>query len=230
MLTSLAEDPDFGSVPAPVLHGLVDGAEICEASKGSRIYEAGERWGRLGFVIEGSVAMFANGEDAKEHLYEHAHPGQFFGVSAMFDGGAEMAQTVVVSSRARCALIDGAFALAACKQHGTLAVAFAITLARRVRRTTSLLAAQMNLTAQERIARYLLGFTSGPSRSPALDPLPLMTQAQIGAAAGTVKDVAARTIGVFERRGALVRERGHIRWLHRERLRELARLAQTDPA
>lgn len=85
----------------------------------------------------------------------------------------------------------------------------------------------MSLTAQERIARYLLDFTGGPGLAAALDPLPLMTQAQIGAAAGTVKDVAPRTIGSFEKTGALKRERGHIRWLHRERLRALARIA--DP-
>ena len=59
----------------------------------------------------------------------------------------------------------------------------------------------------------------------AREPLPQLTQAQIGAAAGTVKDVAARTIGLFEKQGALKRDRGHVQWLHRNRLTDLAGLS-----
>ena len=225
MLKGLIEDPAFGAVPAAVLQALVAHAEVTTAPKGRTIYGEGERWNRLGFVVEGCIAMIAQGEDAKEHLYEHAYPGQFFGVSAMFDGGAEMAKTVVVSRRAAFALIDREIVIDLCRRHGQLAIAFAVTLARRVRGTTSLLAAQMNLTAPERIARYFLRFAApGEGLVAAREPLPLLTQAQIGAAAGTVKDVAARTISVFERQGALKRERGHIAWLHRERLTQLANL------
>lgn len=224
MLKQLVGDPAFGEVPAQVLHALVDGAAVRDARKGEVIYDEGERWDQLGFVIEGCIAMLANGKDAKEHLYEHVFPGHFFGVSAMFDGGVEMARTTVVSRKACHALIDRDAVMELCKQHGILAIAFAMTLARRVRRTTSLLAAQLNLTAQERIARYLLGYASGSGMSEALEPLPQMTQAQIGAAAGTVKDVAARTIGLLERQGALKRERGHVQLVNRDLLAEFARL------
>lgn len=224
MLKQLAGDPAFAEVPAVVLHALIDGATVREARKGEVIYDEGERWDRLGFVVEGCIAMLANGEDAKEHLYEHVFPGSFFGVSAMFDGGAEMAKTAVVTRKACYALMDRGDVLEQCKRHGTLAVAFAMTLARRVRRTTSLLAAQVNLTAQERIARYLLNYASGEGMSQALEPLPQMTQAQIGAAAGTVKDVAARTIGFLERAGALKRERGHVQLVDPKLLARYARL------
>jgi len=224
MLKQLVGDDAFGEVPAQALHVLVDGSTIQAAIKGEGVYEKGERWGRLGFVIDGCVAMLANGEDAKEHLYEHVFPGNFFGVSAMLDGGVEMARTAVVSRKACLALMDGDAVIDLCKQHGTLAIAFAVTLARRIRHTTALLAAQLNLTAQERIARYLLRFAGDTGLSEALEPLPQMTQAQIGAAAGTVKDVAARTIGLLEREGALKRERGHIQLVHREILARFARL------
>jgi CRP-like cAMP-binding protein len=223
MLDALTQDPAFRDVPVGVVRALVEGVAVGVAAKGDVVYEAGQRWDRLGFVVEGSIAMFA-GTEAKEHLYERAGPGEFFGVSAMFDGDAEMARTVVVSRRFVAAYAQRDVVLAACREHGSLAIAFATTIARRVRRTTALLADQLNLTATERIARYLLGFAVGPGRTEARDPLPLMTQAQIGAAAGTVKDVAARTIGAFEQQGALERERGHVRWLHRERLRALGRV------
>src|SRR5579862_1367586 len=106
MLRGLAEDPAFGEVAAPVLQRLVGGAEIRNATKGEAIYDAGEQWAGVGFVIGGSIAMLAHGEEEKDHLYEQANPGDFFGVSAMFDGGAEMARTIVVSSKARYAMLN----------------------------------------------------------------------------------------------------------------------------
>jgi CRP/FNR family cyclic AMP-dependent transcriptional regulator len=224
MLRALAQDEAFGEVPAGVLQALVDEASVVDAGKGDIVYDTGEHWSRLGFVVDGCIAMIAQGDDAKEHLYEHTYAGQFFGVSAMFDGGPEMARTLVVSSKARYVTIDREAVLLLCKKHGVLAIAFAMTLARRVRRTTALLADQVNLSAQQRIARYLMTFSDGDAMAPARDPLPLMTQAQIGAAAGTVKDVAARTIGLFEKEGALKRERGNIMWLDRTRLRDLGGL------
>jgi hypothetical protein len=45
-----------------------------------------------------------------------------------------------------------------------------------------------------------------------------MTQSQVAASAGTVKEVAARAIAELERLQALRRERGHIRYLDRTKL------------
>lgn len=229
LLKSLADNRAFGDVPARVLQQLADVASVAEARKGATIYEAGQPWGNLGFLVEGSIAMLASGDEEKERLYEHAFAGHFFGISSMFDGAPEMARTVVVSQKAVYLVIERATVVDLCKQHGTLAVAFAVTLARRVRRTTSLLA-EMNLTAQQRIARYLLGFAGAAGLSAALDPLPLMTQSQIGAAAGTVKEVVGRTVAAFEQQGAVKRERGRIRWIHRERLMELGGVPAADEA
>ncbi len=224
MLRTLAGDPAFAEVPAAVLQEIAGMAEVTEARRGEIVYEAGETWGRLGFVVDGCIAMAAAGDDGKEHQYELIFAGQFFGVSAMFDGGAEMARTVVISSKARYASISRRHVLAAAKAHGALAIAFGVTLARRVRRTTALLAEQVNLSARERIARYLLQFAPGEGMSEAREPLPLLTLAQIGAAAGTVKDVASRTITALEEAGALRRERGNVRWLDARVLRRFARV------
>jgi hypothetical protein len=59
--------------------------------------------------------------------------------------------------------------------------------------------------------------------APAIAPLPNMTQSQIAASAGTVKEVAARAIAELERQGLLKRERGHIRYLNRQGLTDFVR-------
>ncbi len=106
-----------------------------------------------------------------------------------------------------------------CDEDATLAVVLAGVLARRVRGLTSLLAFQVNLPTMTRMARYLLqhcGDSAG--LAPSTGTLPLMTQAQIAAAAGTTKEVAARLIRTLEEANALRRERGHIRYLDRDRI------------
>ncbi len=55
---------------------------------------------------------------------------------------------------------------------------------------------------------------------PAAPSLSTITQSQIAAAGGTVKEVAARAIAELESRKALRREHGHIRYLDREVLLE----------
>jgi hypothetical protein len=70
-----------------------------------------------------------------------------------------------------------------------------------------------------RVANALLPYAA-PEQGlhPALPPLPNMTQSQVAASAGTVKEVAARAIAELERLQALRRERGHIRYLDRTKL------------
>ena len=222
MIRALCDDPAFGGVKPAILTALVESTELRAVSKGHVIYEGGQNWGHLGFVVDGEIAMIAGLGRDKGHLYEQAQRGDFFGVSAVFDGGAEMARTIVISQKATYALVAADVVLDLCRENGPLAIAFAKTLARRIRRTTSLLAEQVSYSAKERIARYLMMYAQNTGLAPAADPLPLMTQAQIGAAAGTVKDVAARAIAAFEQAGALKRERGHVRWLNREILAAIA--------
>lgn len=222
MLKHLAAEDAFADVPGRVLQHLVDLGSLHELAKGASIYDAGRHWPHVGFIVDGSVAMLAPGEDERERLYDQATPGDFFGISAMFDREPTMAKTIAVSKHASYVRMDVDPVLQLCKEHGSLAVAFAITLARRVRRTTSLLAAEMNLSANQRIALYLLNFSAGAGLQRVRDPLPEMTQIQIGAAAGTVKEVVGRAVTAFEQKGALKREKGRIHWLNREKLMEVA--------
>jgi hypothetical protein len=98
-------------------------------------------------------------------------------------------------------------------------LAIGAATAQRNRTLASELAAQVSQPIISRVASALLPYAV-PERelNPALPPLPTMTQAQIAAAAGTVKEVAARAIAELERVQALRRERGHIRYLDRAKL------------
>jgi hypothetical protein len=95
-------------------------------------------------------------------------------------------------------------------------------MAQRIRLLADALAVQGSLPILGRIARVLLPYAM-PERGlvPAASSLSTITQSQIAAAGGTVKEVAARAIAELESRSALRREHGHIRYLDREVLLEL---------
>src|SRR5579872_4977009 len=137
----------------------------------------------------------------------------------MFDARDTMARMVVLSKRAEYLAIDSRVVRQLCDEDPKLAVLLATVLAERVRGLTALLGVQVNLPTMTRMARYLLQHCSDkPGLLPSKGTLPLMTQAQIAAAAGTTKEVAARLIRTLEEASALKRERGHIRYLDRDRI------------
>jgi CRP-like cAMP-binding protein len=97
-------------------------------------------------------------------------------------------------------------------------------LAQRQRELSAKLSSQSALPIVGRVARVLLPHAMAErGLSPAMPALASMTQSQIAAAAGTVKEVAARAIAELDERGLLKRERGHIRFLDRQGLLELLR-------
>lgn len=213
-------------VQNPLIHGLrhetlatlAEHATEHTASKGQAIYKPDEAWPYVGIVIEGSLGMFAEG-GGRDYLYEELSAGDFFGVSGMFDARDAMARMVVLSRKVRYIAIDANIVRRLCDTDPRLAVVLASVLAQRVRGLTSLLAVQVNQPTMTRMARYLLQHCSdSPGLQPTAGPLPLMTQAQIAAAAGTTKEVAARLIRTLEEANALRRERGHIRFLDRDRI------------
>ena len=188
------------------------------ANRGQTLYKPEENWPYMGVLVDGVLGMFAEGGN-RDYLYQEIEPGEFFGVSGMFDARDTMARIVVLSKTARYFAIENAIVRELCDEDPKLAVLLATVLAQRVRGLTSLLSVQVNLPTMTRMARYLLQHCSdAPGLAPSKGTLPLMTQAQIAAAAGTTKEVAARLIRTLEEASALRREHGHIRYLDRDRI------------
>jgi CRP-like cAMP-binding protein len=130
-----------------------------------------------------------------------------------------MGRTVALSKVARYASVPFEALHEIAANEPELILSIAAATAQRNRTLASELAAQVSQPIIARVAAALLPYAA-PERElhPALPPLPTMTQAQIAAAAGTVKEVAARAIAELERVQALRRERGHIRYLDRSKL------------
>lgn len=188
------------------------------ARKGQVILAENAPCTSLGFAVEGAIALFV-GAGTRERLLFHVFPFDTFCESEFFDGGLAMGRAVALSKTARYAIVPFEIVREIAVAEPEFMIAIAAAAAQRNRTLASELAAQVSQPIIARVASALLPYAA-PERElhPALPPLPTMTQAQIAAAAGTVKEVAARAIAELERVQALRREHGHIRYLDRSKL------------
>lgn len=189
--------------------------------KGNLVYAENEAFACAGIVIEGSIGIFL-GAGNRESLILQAEPGDAFALLETIDGGRTVGRAQVLSKTARACVIPRSAIQAMASREPQFLSAIASTVAQQARSFATTLASQVSQPILRRVAGALLPYAS-PERGlhDALPPLPVMTQSQVAAAAGTVKEVAARTIAQLERDGALKREHGHIRFLDRQKLLNL---------
>jgi CRP-like cAMP-binding protein/uncharacterized protein (DUF2249 family) len=220
----LAQCVSFAGLDGAVLEELAAAAISETGRRGQTLIEENTEWPFIGMVTEGIVVR-AKGEEAERErfLYE-IFPHELFGVAEYFDRGLFNARIVVFSKTARIVKLPWEVVADAGSRYPQLTTALGVVLAQRLRMMNDTLSAQGSLPILARIARVLMPYAM-PERglAPASAALAAVTQSQIAAAAGTVKEVAARAIAELEGRKILRRERGHIRYLDREQLLELIR-------
>jgi CRP-like cAMP-binding protein/uncharacterized protein (DUF2249 family) len=217
---ALSRSPIFSGLSDTARARLADAMTESTARKGQTICAENEACGTLGVLLEGALAVFV-GAGSRERLLFHLFPFDVLGEIEFFDGGLSLGRTTVLSKTARIATLPYQALNEIVKDEPELLRALAARTAQHNRTLASALAAQVSQPILSRVASALLPYAA-PERGlhSALPPLPMMTQAQVAASAGTVKEVAARAIAELERIQALRRERGHIRFLDRSKLLE----------
>ena len=197
--------------------------------QGETIFDEGEMWPYLGFVRTGKVVLTLLSPDGKTHSLGERLAHDALNESGTFDGGGS-------TTRAE-ALTDCALVLlpqeAVCTRAATtpnLRSASSPRLRKRaaVRSTRS-------PTSPSRTCCSASQSSCSPTRrrrpawradSPGVENL---SQAQIAAAAGTVRDMAARALLRLKNSGAVELDRGRVRALERERLEAFAHGVQAPP-
>lgn len=221
MAIALERNPAFSRLPAEMRAQLATAMRDHEAKKGEVLCAENVAFESLGLLLEGALAVVV-GAGARERTLFQLFPFDTFGDTEFFDLGLSMGRTIVLSKTARYATVPVQMLRQLSEQHPVFLLAMGAAVAQRNRTLASALASQVSQPIIARVASALLPYAV-PERGlhPALAPLPNMTQAQVAASAGTVKEVAARAIAELERVQALRRERGHIRYLDRTQLLEM---------
>lgn len=195
-----------------------------EARRGTQIALSGSPFPYLGFVRDGAVAVTAEADGEirggvrRLTIYE-AYAGETFGAVALLDGQIPVGEIGVVSKIARYALFPQIAVAQAAQLDPTLFRRLAAQAASRYRSLTSRLLIQAAYSVGSRVANVLLPFASEkPGLQPVDRQLMEFSQRDLAAAAGCVKEAAARAIAEMEHAGALKREHGRIAYIDREQL------------
>jgi CRP-like cAMP-binding protein len=233
LASAVVRNPIFAACSADQLLKLCASATVHHARRGTRIALKGAPFPYLGFVLDGVIGVTARAEGEIRsgvrslRLYE-AYAGSTFCEVAFLDGYDALGEITVVSKRARYALFPSKSVMQAAEADAHLLHRLAVHAASRCRELKRRLIDQATRAVATRVAGVLLPFASSEDGLKPVDPqLIEFAQRDIAAAAGCVKEAAARAIAQLEDAGALRREHGRIRYLDRGRLSHYADAAET---
>lgn len=180
--------------------------------RGEIIFLEGETCRGLYIIGKGSVNVYKLSHEGREQSLRTLHAGESFNEVAVFDGGTnpanasalEVTTIWVVPREAMMDLI---------KRRQDAALAVIGTLGARLRQMVGLVEDLSLRQVSGRVAKLLLQIASGEE--------PVMTQRQMAARLGTVREMIARSLRQLESRGMIRIERRKIVILNREGLSEL---------
>jgi CRP-like cAMP-binding protein len=230
ILAALGTNALFAPCQAQTRELLAQSALAGEGRRGTRIVQADAPFRYLGLVLNGVVGVTAcadgeiRGGVRHLRLYE-SYAGETFCDISFLDGYAALGEITIVSKRGAYALLPSELVMRAGESDPRLLRRLAVHAASRCRMLKRRLVNQAARTVTERVAEVLLTFAQDEPGMHPVDPQLLeFAQRDIAAAAGCVKEAAARAIAELQSVGALRRERGRIRYIDRAKMLQYTEL------
>jgi CRP-like cAMP-binding protein len=218
---ALRRVPYFASLPTPELSRLAGRCTARSLGPGEVLFEEGQPCRGLLIVAEGLVEIRQISLRGREQVFHTEGPGAALGEGPLFDGGGYIASAVAVAPT-RVLFLTRAEVLRVCQRHPAVALAMLKTMARRVRHFAGIVSDLAFRPVIERLARHLDTAVAGPIKPGTHIDLTL-TQAQLAARLGTVRELVARAFSQLEESGVIARDRSRITIRDPARLAALAR-------
>jgi CRP-like cAMP-binding protein len=215
----------FEDLPDDLVDDFERHAHIAEARRKQIVVAQSETFQHLGILLSGLlyITVPSSGRDNGDRrcgLFV-IHPGETFAEFSVLDGEGILGE-IAALSLAEYALVPNVVVRSWMERDFRFTDRLVRQATRHARRTFQTLMGNLTLPMLTRLASLLLPYASdGDGMQEANPALRRITQVQIAAMAGSVKEVIARTLADLEELGALRREHGHIAYLDRERLIEL---------
>ncbi|MDO8691484.1 MAG: Crp/Fnr family transcriptional regulator, partial [Dehalococcoidia bacterium] len=197
--------PYFSALSSAEVERIGRAAVERTIERGEVLFLEGEPCIGLYVVKSGMVRVFKSSPEGREQVVLVARPGDSFNDIPVFDGGPNPASSAALE-RTTVLTIPGETVLSLIK--GCPPAAAIIELfARRLRRLTTLVGDLSFRNVISRLAKVLLEVAvseSGPA------PAPRLTQEEMAAMVGTVRDVIGRALRLLEKEGAIKLQRQRI--------------------
>ncbi len=224
MLAALRRVAYFRSVPAAELVRLARRCRQHALRRGERAFEAGDACRGLLVVAGGAVEMRQVSPRGREQVLHAEGAGATLGEAPLFDGQGYIASAVAVEPT-RLVLVPREAVLDLCRRYPAVALSMLEAMARRVRRFAGLVEDLAFRQVTERLARHIesAAAAAGSPRTPGAIVDLALTQEQLAARLGTVRELVSRALAQLERAGAIKRSRSGIVIRDPGRLAEAAR-------
>jgi CRP-like cAMP-binding protein len=200
---------------ADVLEAIASIGHRQEVERGQMITLEGEPAEAMYIVLSGRVKISRYSQEGHEQIMYTVGPGDHFNTVPIFDDGPCPAMTEALAPTRLLILPRGEMRLLITR-FPALAEALLKEFASRLRHLVGLVEDLALHTVHGRLARLLLLQAEAAERGQQHAPL---TQAEIAAHLGTVREMVSRALKAFEAGGLISLERGAIRLLDREGLR-----------
>lgn len=209
----------FARLDEAALASLARDARRTAIKRHHAVVDQGVRWPYFGVVESGIVQSVLLSPLGREQAVYDVLAGETFGELAMLDSGDMPLRHVALTADTRVVLLRADAVREIANADRNFARALEERSAQHVRAILDRFAAHLSQSTTARIARALLAYAVPEmGLCPALAPLPNMTQIELAAAAGTVKEVVNRALAELEASGAILRDGGHIVKLDRDKL------------
>jgi CRP/FNR family transcriptional regulator, cyclic AMP receptor protein len=214
----------FQGVDVADVEAISSEFEIMEVSRGQVLFHEGEPGDSLYIVLSGKVKLGRRASDGRENLVAVMGPADQFGELSLFDPGPRTATAVVVTD-GRVARLPKAALQKWVEERPRIAMQLLRVVARRLRRTNTMLADLIFVDVPGRVAKQLLQLAQrfGSVEGGQLRVTHDLTQEELAQLVGASRETVNKALADFAGRGWLRLEGKSVVILDRERLSRRAR-------
>jgi CRP/FNR family transcriptional regulator len=221
MLDLLHRVPYFAGLPDNLLAELARVAVERRYSRGEIIFLEGEPCSGLYVVARGEVKIFKVSPQGREQILHQIGPGGTFNDVAALDGEPNPASAAAIADTTLHCITRADLRRLA---HAYPALAWVLieSIARRARHLVGIVEDLSLRSVKARLAKLLLAEAERAAAQPELDRTQMVTQAEMAARLGTVREMVGRGLRELAEEGLIVMDRHRIVIADREKLEAVA--------
>ncbi|KAA3628323.1 MAG: Crp/Fnr family transcriptional regulator [Proteobacteria bacterium] len=201
---ALLSVPYFKRLNTEAVAALADRANVRKCQTGEAILIQDDPCAGLGVVVSGRVRVLRTSSEGREQVLRILGPGRSFNDVAAIDGEPNPA-TVVATKDSKVVLLSRPALMRLLDAQPDITKAMLLLMAHRQRFLVEMIEDAALHSVVGRVARLLLRCASGnqPLIEGAADACQRVTQQDIAAMAGSVREVVQRALKLLEQEGAI---------------------------
>lgn len=210
--------PFFSEFSEDELAEMVSRAHERTFRRGEVILLEGEAPQAVYFIVHGQVRIYRLSPEGREQVLKRLGPGEAFNLVPVLDGGPNPSSAMAWTD-VTVYVIERSHFVQIVREHPAVAMAILTDFAAKLRHMTALVEDLSLRTVGARLAKLLLTQVAEEEAAPRR-----MTQQEMAAQLGTVREVVGRALAELEREGLIRMERHRIVIVDRSGLESKAML------